>query len=235
MNWMPALRGRVGNPSLRAKIVSLYVLLFTANVAAWLWALVAFHHFPLLLGTALLAYSFGLRHAVDADHIAAIDNVTRKLMQDGQRPVAVGLYFSLGHSTIVILASAAVAATAIAFEGQFDRLKAVGAVIGTSVSAAFLLMIAIMNLVILIQVYKTFQHVKAGGSYEEDQLNVLLTGRGFLARIFVPLFGMICKSWHMYLLGFLFGLGFDTATEVGLLGISGRLWFSRFCSTWECR
>jgi high-affinity nickel-transport protein len=205
---------------LRARIVGIYVLLIGVNVAAWAWALAAFRHFPLLLGTALLAYSFGLRHAVDADHIAAIDNVTRKLMQEGKRPVAVGFWFSLGHSTIVILASAAVAATALAFADRFSEYQKVGAIVGTLVSAAFLLAIAFINLVILLNVYRTFQSVKAGRRYEEDELNVLLAGRGLLARIFVPLFGMIRKSWHMYPLGFLFGLGFDTATEVGVLGIS---------------
>ncbi len=101
---------------LRRRIVGLYALLLAFNTLAWLWALAAFHDHPVLLGTALLAYSFGLRHAVDADHIAAIDNVTRKLMQEGKRPVAVGFFFSLGHSTVVVLASAAVAATALAFK-----------------------------------------------------------------------------------------------------------------------
>src|SRR4051794_26382652 len=107
--------GRPGEPmSLRRKLWGIYALLAAANFAAWGWALYAFHDFPILLGTALLAYSFGLRHAIDADHIAAIDNVTRKLMQAGRRPVGVGFYFSLGHSTVVVLASAAIAATASA-------------------------------------------------------------------------------------------------------------------------
>jgi nickel/cobalt transporter (NiCoT) family protein len=209
---------RYGN--LRAKIGAIYVLLFSFNLIAWAWAFVAFHHYPLFLWTALLAYSFGLRHAVDADHIAAIDNVTRKLMQEGKQPVAVGFFFSLGHSTIVILASAAVAVAAITLAGQFGTFQTIGGVIGTLVSALFLLLIALMNLVILRNVYKTFQHVKSGGKYEEDELNSLLAGRGLLARIFRPLFRLINKSWHMYPLGFLFGLGFDTATEVGLLGIA---------------
>jgi len=173
-----------------------------------------------LLGTALLVYSFGLRHAVDADHIAAIDNVTRKLMQDGKRPVAVGFFFSLGHSTIVVLASVAIAATATAFKDRFDTFQNVGGVIGTLVSALFLLAIAAMNVVILGTLYRTFRRVKAGAAYVDDDLNVLLAGRGMLARLFRPMFRLIRQSWHMYPLGFLFGLGFDTATEVGLLGIS---------------
>jgi high-affinity nickel-transport protein len=209
-----------GAGKLRLKIAGLYLLLIAANLAAWAWALIAFQHHPVLLGTALLAYSFGLRHAVDADHIAAIDNVTRKLMQEGKRPVAVGFFFSLGHSTIVILASVAIAATATAFKTQFGVFQSVGGVIGTLVSALFLLAIAIMNIVILATVYRTFQRVKAGAPYVDEDLNILLAGRGLLARLFRPMFGMIRRSWHMYPLGFLFGLGFDTATEVGLLGIS---------------
>ncbi len=204
----------------RFKIVGLYAVLISANLAAWGWALTAFRHYPVLLGTALLAYGFGLRHAVDADHIAAIDNVTRKLMQEGKRPAAVGFFFSLGHSTVVVLASVAIAATATAFRGQLDAFRNVGGVIGTVVSALFLLAIAVMNMVILATVYRTFRRVKAGEPYVEEDLDILLAGRGFLARLFRPLFRIIRQSWHMYPLGFLFGLGFDTATEVGLLGIS---------------
>lgn len=205
---------------LRGRVLVLYAFLIGANILAWLWALVAFRDHPVLLGTALLAYSFGLRHAVDADHIAAIDNVTRKLMQEGKRPVAVGFFFSLGHSTIVVLASAGIALTALAFKDEFDAIHDVGGTIGTLVSAFFLLAIAIMNIVILLGVWRTFRQVRAGGRYMEEDLNALLAGRGFLARIFRPLFSIIRQSWHMYPLGFLFGLGFDTATEVGLLGIS---------------
>src|SRR6266568_3639125 len=148
--------------NLRGKIVGIYSLLIAANVAIWVWALIAFNEHPLLLGTVFLAYSLGLRHAVDADHIAAIDNVTRKLMQEGKRPVAVGFFFSLGHSSIVILATVAIAATALAFKNQFDAMKSVGGVIGAAVSAFFLLAIALMNIVILVNVYRTFQRVKAG-------------------------------------------------------------------------
>ena len=206
--------------SFRGKIVALYALLIFFNVAAWAWALIAFHNYPVLLGTAFLAYSFGLRHAVDADHIAAIDNVTRKLMQEGKRPVTVGLFFSLGHSTIVVLASVAVAATATAFKDRLESFHSVGGVIGTLVSAAFLLLIAAVNLYILVNVYHTFQHVKNGGEYVDEDLNLLLAKSGVLARLFRPMFRMIRQSWHMYPLGFLFGLGFDTATEIGVLGIS---------------
>ncbi|MGF6535218.1 high-affinity nickel-transport protein [Paraburkholderia sp. GAS206C] len=215
---MKALLG--GGGQLRRKIVGLYGFLVVFNIAAWLWAFIAFHHYPLLMGTSLLAYSFGLRHAVDADHIAAIDNVTRKLMQAGKRPVSIGLMFSLGHSTIVVLASAGIAATALALQSRMDGLKEIGAVIGTIVSTLFLFAIALMNLVILRSVIRAFRRVRNGEPYNDEDFDLLLNNRGFLARIFRPLFRLITKSRHMYLLGFLFGLGFDTATEVGLLGIS---------------
>jgi high-affinity nickel-transport protein len=205
---------------MRQKISGLYVLLVAFNIAAWAWAFIAFHRYPLLMGTSLLAYSFGLRHAVDADHIAAIDNVTRKLMQAGKRPISVGLMFSLGHSTIVVLASAGIAATAMALQHRMDGFKEVGGLIGTLVSTVFLFAIAWMNLLILRSVLRAFRRVRRGEPYVDEDFDMLLADRGFLSRLFRPLFGLITKSWHMYFLGFLFGLGFDTATEVGLLGIS---------------
>ena len=205
---------------LRRPIIGIYTLLILANLAVWTWAMLVFRDQPILLGTALLAYGFGLRHAVDADHIAAIDNVTRKLMQEGKRPVGVGFFFAMGHSTVVILAAAAVAGTATALASSFDQFKAVGALIGMSVSALFLFAIAAANLVILQAVWRTFQHGRKGGRYVEEDFDILLNSRGLLARLFRPLFRLVAKSWHMYPLGFLFGLGFDTATEVALLGIS---------------
>ena len=207
-------------PSLRTPLLGIYGLLVAANLAAWAWALLLFHDLPLLLGTALLAYGFGLRHAVDADHIAAIDNVTRKLMQEGKRPLCVGLFFALGHSTVVALAVAGVAATATLIATHFEQFRHVGGVIGTLVSAFFLFAIAAANLVILRSLWRTFERVKNGGRYDAEDVDLLLVGRGLLARLFRPLFGLIGKSWHMFPLGFLFGLGFDTATEVALLGLS---------------
>jgi high-affinity nickel-transport protein len=204
----------------RSRIVFLYTLLIGFNIGAWVWALTAFHNYPVLLGTAFLAYTFGLRHAVDADHIAAIDNVTRKLMQQGKRPVAVGFFFSLGHSTIVFGLSVAIALTSVAIKDRFHSFQSIGGIIGTSVSAFFLLAIAIANIIILISVYRTFQHVKRGGRFVDEDLNLILAKRGFLGRIFRNLFRLIEHGWQMYPVGFLFGLGFDTATEVGLLGIS---------------
>ncbi|MBV8206950.1 MAG: HoxN/HupN/NixA family nickel/cobalt transporter [Acidobacteria bacterium] len=209
------------NPrSTRASILAIYAGLAGFSLGAWAWALGAFHHFPLLLGTALLAYSFGLRHAVDADHIAAIDNVTRKLMQEGKRPVAVGLMFSLGHSTVVVLGSIAIAATTLALQQRVESVRHIGGIIGTVVSASFLFGIALVNLIVLRSVYAAFLRVRRGERYSEEDLDLLLGGRGFLARIFRPMFRAIRKSWHMYPLGVLFGLGFDTATEIGVLGIS---------------
>jgi len=195
-------------------------LLVGFNLLAWGWAVLSFHSFPVLLGTALLAYGFGLRHAVDADHIAAIDNVTRKMMQRGKRPVAVGFMFSLGHSTVVILASLAIAIAANTFKRQLDAFHDMGGVVGTIVSASFLLLIAAMNLVIFFSIRKAFRQVCRGEPYSEEDFDLLLANRGFLSKLFRPLFGLISKSWHMYPLGFLFGLGFDTATEISLLGIS---------------
>lgn len=136
----------------KSKTIALYSVLIAVNIAVWAWALLTFHDHPVLLGTAFLAYSFGLRHAVDADHIAAIDNVTRKLMQEGKKPLTVGLFFSLGHSTVVVLASIGIAITAMAFKDQMEEFHPVGSLIGTSVSAAFLLLIGAINLVVLINV-----------------------------------------------------------------------------------
>jgi nickel/cobalt transporter (NiCoT) family protein len=204
--------------TLSFRIGGAFAFVALGNAAAWAWAFWAFHAYPILLGTALLAYGLGLRHAIDADHIAAIDNVTRKLMQEGKRPVGTGLFFSLGHSSVVVLASLAIAATASAFHSQFAVFQDIGGVVGTLVSATFLLAIAAMNLAILGTIYATFRRVKEGAP--EEDLDRLLAGRGFLARLLRPLFGMIRSSAQMYPLGFLFGLGFDTASEIALLGIS---------------
>jgi nickel/cobalt transporter (NiCoT) family protein len=209
---------RAGN--LRGRVLGIYCILAAFNGAAWLWAIVAFRHFPVLLGSAFLAYSFGLRHAVDADHIAAIDNVTRKLMQEGKRPVAVGLMFSFGHSTIVLVGSAAIAWTTLTLQHRMDAVRQIGGLVGTLLSTIFLFGIAAVNLVVLRAILRTFINVRHGEPYVEEDLDLLLGGRGLLARLFRPMFRMITRSWHMYPLGVLFGLGFDTATEIGVLGIS---------------
>jgi high-affinity nickel-transport protein len=209
-----------GADNLRGRTIAIYAILIPANLLAWLWALLAFRDQPVLLGTALLAYTFGLRHAVDADHIAAIDNVTRKLMQSGKRPLSVGFFFALGHSTVVVVASIFVALAVSALQSKFEGFREVGGLIGTSVSAFFLLAVAVTNIFILLSVFRLFKAVKRGERFIEEDLNVLLSQRGFIGRLLRSLFGIISKSWHMYPLGILFGLGFDTATEIALLGIS---------------
>jgi high-affinity nickel-transport protein len=207
-------------PEVRLRLIVLYGLLIAANLGVWGWALLEFGGHPVLLGTALLAYGFGLRHAVDADHIAAIDNVTRKLMQDGQRPVTVGFCFALGHAAVVALVVAALAATAGALQGRLEVMRAIGGIVSTSVSALFLFVIAAMNMVIFRAVLRSFRDVRAGRPYTEDALQHLLNGRGLMARLFRPLFRFISRPWHMLPLGFLFGLGFETATEVSLISVS---------------
>jgi len=209
-----------GTSDMRNKTFGMYGLLVGLNLFAWAWALIAFHGNAAMLGACLLAYSFGLRHAFDADHIAAIDNVTRKMMQEGKRPISVGFFFSLGHSMVVILLAIGIAVTASAIQNHFDELKNLGGIVGTLVSALFLFAIAAANILVLVAVWKTFQHVKRGGKLVEEDLDLLLANRGLLARLFKRLFRMVGHSWQMFPLGFLFGLGFDTATEVGLLGIS---------------
>jgi high-affinity nickel-transport protein len=204
----------------RKKVFGFYGFLAVVNLSGWVWALIAFRDNTLLLGTALISYTFGLRHAVDADHIAAIDNVTRKLMQDGKRPAAVGFFFSLGHSTVVLIASLGVYLAASSLQNQFVALKEIGNLVGTSISAIFLIGIALMNIWILGNVYRTFRRVKNGVRYDNRELDGLLMPGGVMARIFHPLFRSLSSSWQMYPIGFLFGLGFDTATEIAVLGVS---------------
>ncbi len=201
----------------RGKTAALYALLGGANILSWGWAWLLFADRPALLGTALLAYVFGIRHAVDADHIAAIDNVVRKLMQEDRRPVSAGFFFALGHSTIVILACIGIALTASALQG--GPFRAVGSEIGTAVSAAFLLGIGLINILILRDVWRSFRQARRG-SLEQSASDTDVLGGGLFSRLCGPLFRAISRSWHMYPLGALFGLGFDTATEVGLLSIS---------------
>jgi high-affinity nickel-transport protein len=218
-NWIGSIM-RESCPALRRKIGAMSGFLVVANIVLWLAAMIVFRNYPVLIGTCFLAYGFGLRHAVDADHIAAIDNATRKLMQQGKQPVGVGFYFSLGHSTIVFILSAAVALTTLGIKRHFNSIENFGSIAGTLTSAFFLLAIAMVNIAVLVGVFKTFRHVRQGGVYADEDLNLLLAKRGFFGRIFRGLFRLVEHSWHMYPIGVLFGLGFDTATEVGLLGIS---------------
>jgi high-affinity nickel-transport protein len=176
------------------------------------------------VGVGLTAYGFGLRHAFDADHISAIDNTTRKLIADGKRPVAVGFFFSLGHSTVVVALTAVIAVAARAVASQVtDRssgLHNVGGYVGTGVSGFFLYLIAAINLVILVGIVRIFRQMRRG-EFDEPTLEKRLQERGLMNRLLGPIARSIRSSAQMYPIGVLFGLGFDTATEVGLLAIGG--------------
>src|ERR1700684_631279 len=155
-------------PRIKRKAITILALLAVVNLFIWGFTIAAFHHFALLLGTASLAYTFGLRHALDADHISAIDNVTRKLMQSGQRPLLVGFFFSLGHSTIVVLLSIGIALTEARIQSHFPAMQRVGGLIGTAVSALFLLLIALINLLVLRGIVATFARVRRGEQIDQD-------------------------------------------------------------------
>ena len=176
------------------------------------------------MGTGILAYTLGMRHAFDADHISAIDNTTRKLMAEGKRPLSVGFWFSLGHSSVVF-ALAVLLNLGIRFlDGQVKNgssgLHHWTTVIGTSVSGTFLYLIAVLNLVILVSITKVFLGIRRG-HYDDEALELQLEQRGLMNRLLGPLARKIDAPWKMYPIGLLFGLGFDTATEVALLVLSG--------------
>jgi nickel/cobalt transporter (NiCoT) family protein len=176
------------------------------------------------VGLGLTAYTLGMRHAFDADHIAAIDNTTRKLMAEGKRPVSVGFWFSLGHSTIVfalvVLLALGIRALAGQVEDQSSALQQITSVVGTAVSGTFLYLIGIINLVVLIGIVKVFRRMRRG-AYDENALEKQLNNRGFINKILSGAIKTVTKPWRMYPIGVLFGLGFDTATEVGLLVLAG--------------
>jgi high-affinity nickel-transport protein len=201
----------------KGKIKLLYLFLGLANLLVWVWALLALRGDSAMLGTALLAYSFGLRHALDADHIAAIDNVTRKLMQDGSRPVTVGFCFALGHSLVVVIASLALAAMATSVMPLLPRLQAYGGLLSSAISSTFLLAIGLVNVMLLVDIYRALQRTRDG---QATAASAPASHGHLLARLFRPLFGSIRASWQMIPLGFLFGLGFETATEVTVLSTS---------------
>ena len=176
------------------------------------------------IGVGVTAYTLGMRHAFDADHIAAIDNTTRKLMSDGQRPLSVGFCFSLGHSSIVFLLAAAFAAGVRGLSGAVaddsSTLHTATSLIGPTISGTFLFVIGILNLVVLVGIIKVFRQMRRG-AYDEAQLEQQLASRGFLNRFYGRATRAVSKPWHMYPLGMLFGLGFDTATEIALLATAG--------------
>lgn len=204
----------------RLKIALLTGFLLAANAAFWLLTWLTSRQYVVLMSAGLLAYGFGLRHAVDADHISAIDNTTRRLMQMGKRPVGVGFFFSLGHSTIVLLLCVGLALGTGYIEHHLPEWKSIGAVAGTLVSSIFLYLIGVINLVVLIDLYRSYRTAQDGTSDQEMERH--LDNRSFLGRLLAPLLKLVRHSWQMYFIGFLFGLGFDTATEVGILALSAK-------------
>jgi high-affinity nickel-transport protein len=197
------------------------------HIAGWGLLIAAAAGRPTILALGGLAYTFGLRHAFDADHISAIDNTTRKLLQDGRKPVGVGFFFSLGHSTVVFIVAVAlglaVKSIVDGVVGSGGQLKIIGGEVSTIVSGGFLILIGVLNLLVLIDIIRVYRRLKAGG-YDHSSLELDLTAGGItgglMSRIFGRLFRLIKHSWQMYPIGFLFGLGFDTASEVAILAIS---------------
>jgi high-affinity nickel-transport protein len=210
---------RVDSRNFRNRTIGLSSVLVLANIVAWIWAYLAFRDQPVLLGTAFLAYTFGLRHALDADHIAAIDNVTRKLVQGGDRPVSVGFYFALGHSTVVILAVLIVYWTASIASERFKQWQEVGETVSACVSACFLFGIALLNLLAMQDTYRLLRKRQREGVPPTEAVKVS-AGGGIISRLLRPLMKTLAKPMHMYPIGFLFGLGFETATEIALLQVS---------------
>src|SRR5438105_1172667 len=189
------------------------------HVVGWGLLVLYAHHYPFLIGLGVIAYTFGLRHAFDADHIAAIDNTTRKFLQQGKRSLGTGFFFSLGHSTVVFALATGLAIATRAVASHWSSFQHYGGIIGASVSGFFLWMIGLLNLVVLLGILKIYREMKQG-RFNEEQLEEHLMNRGFMGRFFRRFFNMINESWHMYPLGVLFGLGFDTASEGGLLAIT---------------
>jgi len=221
---------RLSAPEWR-RIGGMALFVVALHVIGWfsLVALIAPRHYTVGgqvfgIGLGLTAYTLGMRHAFDADHIAAIDNTTRRLMADGQRPVSVGFWFSLGHSSVVFGLCALLAFGVRSLAGQVgsdsSTLQSVTGLIGTSVSGVFLLVIGVLNLLVLGGILKVFRRMR-GGEYDEETLEAHLNRRGLLNRILGRTTGSVARPWHMYLVGLLFGLGFDTATEVSLLVLAG--------------
>ncbi|KAI1393795.1 NicO-domain-containing protein [Hypoxylon trugodes] len=213
-------------------VVQIIGLLIFANMIVWAAVGVVLHYYPAMISPAVLSYTLGLRHALDADHISAIDLMTRRLIASRQRPVTVGTFFSLGHSTIVIITCIVVAATSGALRDRFDNFQYVGGIIGTSVSAAFLILLCLGNSWVLYRLVQRLRTVlrepdphhpeEEGADEDRDQaaVNLQLEGAGFLANVFRKLFRIVDRPWKMYPLGVLFGLGFDTSSEIAILGIA---------------
>ncbi len=219
---VPATRHATRRSPGTRRVGPMLAFVATLNASAWLALFGVAGRDVTLLGIGAMAYFFGLRHAFDADHIAAIDNVTRKLRQDGQRPVATGLFFSLGHSTVVIVLSLLLALAARETQSHMDALRDLGGLFGTVVSALFLTLLGLLNLRILIQLLRALRRSRNGDMAAADHALSLAPG-GLMSRLFGRIHRNIRASWQMYPLGLLFGLGFDTATEIAILGLSAGL------------
>ena len=215
----------------KIRIALIFIPIIAATVLGFVASTIIGEMSVPLAGLGIAAYVFGLRHGVDADHIAAIDNTTRKLMHDGKRPLTVGTWFSLGHSTIVVGMIVALVISTRAIAGSIPGLQGAGAIIGTSVSGTFLAIIGLINVVIAIGIYRAYKEVKRG-QVNELQLEELLNKRGFLNRYFGSLFKIVQKPWQIYPIGVLFGLGFDTASEVALIAISVGVGVSASVPIW---
>lgn len=207
------------SPSEKILIVTIYAGIVAVTILGLTASFAIGRVTIILAGLGIVAYVFGLRHGVDADHIAAIDNTTRKLLQEGERPLTVGLWFSLGHSTIVVVLIVGLIVATRAIASDIPLLQNAGSLIGTLISGSFLWIIGLINAVIVFGVYKIFRDLRRG-KLDENQLESLLEQRGFMNRFFRPLFRIVRKPWQIYPIGVLFGLGFDTASEVALIAIS---------------
>jgi nickel/cobalt transporter (NiCoT) family protein len=202
------------------KVILIYVSIAAATafgIYATFWI---GSRYSIFWALGILAYTLGLRHGVDADHICAIDNTTRKLIQQDKRPTTVGTWFSLGHSTIVVIMSAMLVVAAVFIETNLPAFEADGAIVGTFISGAFLYVIALINFLIFWQIYLIYRSLRAG-QLDEQKLEDTLLQRGFMNRYFGRLFKFVNEPWQIYPVGVLFGLGFDTASEVALLAITG--------------
>lgn len=210
------------NLSKHKKWLNYVVIVALLHLVGAALLLINAHRYPQMVGFGFLAYTLGLRHAFDADHIAAIDNTVRKLIQQKEKPEGVGFFFSLGHSSVVFVMAVLAAVSMSWAENNIPRIKEIGSIIGTAVSGGFLILIGLLNLYLWFDIYKAFKNAYRSG-YEDENLEKLLLNRGFISRLCGSLYRFINKSWHIYPLGFLFGLGFDTASEVALLAISANV------------
>ena len=214
--WLRAL-----SSSERLQLRGYGAVILGLHIVGWGLVYLAAADYPVLVGLAGLAYTFGLRHAFDADHIAAIDNTTRKLMVEQSRPLGVGFFFALGHSTVVLALTLAIAVAAQAITTALPSMRSAGALIGTTVSGVFLVAIGLVNLLLMLDILRVFRAMRRGSAVNARELEARLQGGGLMSRLFRGVFKLVVKPRHLYWVGLLFGLGFDTATEVALLTTAG--------------